>query len=491
MSDESTRRQQQVLLDLSPTARQKAEPYSEGVCLRPFREWEPDQGMLLPQFVRDELGPNHLACFFLELRKTLDFSTVLAKYTGDRGQPAYHPVMMTLLLMYAYAVGVVGSRRISKLCQTDLAFRLISGAARPDHDTICTFRTRHLVAFRALFLQTIEMARQMGFVRLGHISIDGSKFEANASKHKAMSYERMPAAMKKLEDEIDRLLKEAEAIDAEEDRRYGKGNRGDELPPGLSGPGELAKAMREAKARIEVGKKRELAAEKKRRLMQLREAKGQLEKEARQKAEREGKDMEKAKPDPKAQRNFTDPESRIMPKNKRTFLQAYNAQLAVEAGTQLIVAEAVIQSTNDANQLSPMVEQVVANTGLAPDEVSADSGYFDEEDIKAVERLGTEAFVATDRQAHGAPPPPARGRIPSALNFKERMARKLRTKRGRAAYARRKVTAEPTIGQIKNRTTRRFSLRGLTKVRGEFSLICAVQNLVKLFTLAQAAPATA
>jgi transposase len=457
MSDESSSSRQQALLDVPPSSKQPTpapEADAEGgvVCLRPFRDWEPDQGMLLPQFVRDELGPNHLASFFLELRRSLDFSTLLASYTSDRGQPAYHPVMMTLLLMYAYAVGAVSSRKISKMCQTDLAFRLISGGARPDHDTICTFRVRHLRAFRVLFLQSIEMARQMGFVRLGHISVDGSKFEANASKHKAMSYERMPAAMKKLEEEVDRLLKEA-------------------------------------KAQLEAKKKRELEEEKKKRLKQIEEAKGELEKEAKEKAEQEGKDVSKTKPSPKAQRNFTDPESRIMPKNKKTFLQAFNAQLAVDAGSQIIVAEAVTQATNDANQLSPMVEQVVANTGIVPRQVSADSGYFCEKDIQAMERGGSEAFVATDRPKHGAPPAPPRGRTPEGLTFKERMQRKLLTVRGRRAYARRKVTVEPTFGQIKNRTTRRFSMRGLFKASGEFSLVCAVHNLVKLFTLGPRQPA--
>jgi transposase len=487
MSDKTNDRRQQALFDIPQRARDTAAAAGSGaVCLRPFREWQPDQGMLLPQFIRDELGPDHLACFFLGLARVLDFSPILARYTGDRGQPAYHPVMMTLLLMYAYAVGVVSSRKISKLCQTDLAFRLISGGAKPDHDTICDFRVRHLTAFRVLFLQTIDLARQMGFVRLGHISVDGSKFEANASKHKAMSYERMPAAMKKLGDEIDRLLKEAEAIDAEEDRRYGKGRRGDELPPGLDRPGALAETMKKAKAEIEAAKKRELAEEKKRRLKQIEEAKKDLEKETREKAKQEGKNMNEAKPDPKAQRNFTDPESRIMPKNKKTFLQAFNAQLAVEAGTQLIVAEQVLQATNDANQLSPMVEQAMANTGVVPRQASADSGYFCEEDIKQVENVGIEVFVAADRQKHGAPPPPPRGRTPAALSYRDRMARKLRTIRGRRAYARRKITVEPTFGQIKNRTLRRFSMRGLWKASGEFSLVCAVHNLVKLFTLGTA-----
>lgn len=485
MSD-ATDSKQHRLLDVPQRPRQAPPDSTSGtVCLRPFREWAPDQGMLLPQYVRDALGPDHLACFFLELGRSLDFSAILAKYTSDRGQPAYHPVMMTLLLMYAYAVGVISSRKISRECQTDLAFRLISGAAQPDHDTLCAFRVRHLSAFRVLFLQTIELARQMGFVRLGHLSVDGSKFEANASKHKAMSYERMPAAMKKLEEEIDRLLTEAAAIDAEEDRRYGRGKRGDELPPGLGSPGAMAKAMKEAKARLEAEAKRKLAEEKKRRLKRIEEAKEALEKEAREKAKQEGKDVNETQPDPKAQRNFTDPESRIMPKNQRTFLQAFNAQLAVEAGSQLIVAEAVTQATNDLHQLVPMVEQAITNTGVVPRQVSADSGYFDEDDIRAVESNGSEVFVATQRVKHGAPPQPPRGRAPAGLTFKERMQRKLLTLRGRRAYARRKITVEPAIGQIKNRTTRRFSMRGLQKAKGEFSLICAVHNLVKLFRLGQ------
>jgi hypothetical protein len=522
MSDESTQRQQNLLEVPRSAKRVEAGPASdlaEGVvCLRPFREWEPDQGMLLPQFIRDEWGTDHLACFFLELRQLLDFSAILARYTGDRGQPAYHPVMMTLLLMYAYAVGVVSSRKISRMCQTDLAgvapilildgripvcpsvdLARESGPGRSrgplDSGSRCSPTLEangYSVPMHRIRATRIELARQMGFVRLGHIAVDGSKFEANASKHKAMSYERMPLAMKKLEEDIDRLLKEAEAIDAEEDRRYGKGKRGDELPPGLSGPGALAKAIKKAKEKMEADKKRELAAKKKRRLKQIEEAKDELEKQAREKAKQEGKEVIKVEPAPKAQRNFTDPESRIMPKNQRTFLQAFNAQLAVEAGSQIIVAQSVGQSTNDANQLSPMVEQVVANTGVVPEQISADSGYFDEKDIEAVESGGSELFVATERQKHGAPPLPPRGRMPAGLSFKERMQRKLLTRRGRQAYARRKVTVEPTIGQIKNRTTRRFSMRGLFKAGGEFSLICAVHNLLKLFSAARAAqPAVA
>lgn len=438
----------------------------------------------MPQYIEDVLGPKHLANLVLELRNTLDFSPILQSYPSDRGQPGYHPVMMTLLLVYAYAVGVQSSRKISRLCESDLGFRLISGGAKPDHDTICAFRVRHLESFKALFLETIELAKGMGLVRLGHVAVDGSKFEANASKHKAMSFGRMAEAKEKLRQEVDRLLQEAEEIDAAEDRLYGKGRRGDELPEEWRDAQQMREAIRRAHQKLkEAAKKRELAEEKQRRVEQIEEAEEALKEEARSKAKEQGRPVEEAMPEEKAQRNFTDPESRILPKNKKTFVQGYNAQIAVEAGTQLIVGQGVIQATNDKNQLSPMIEQVEKNTGEIPVEVSADSGYLSEPDIQKVAAKGIEVFVATGRLAHGAPPPPARGRMPAGLSLKDRMARKLRTKKGRASYARRKVTVEPTYGQIKNRGFRRFSLRGLRKAQGEFSLVCAVHNLVKLFTL--------
>jgi hypothetical protein len=328
-------------------------------------------------------------------------------------------------------------------------------------------------------------------LKLGHIAIDGTKLKANASKHKAMSYERMDEAMKKLDEQVGRLLEEAAAIDEEEDRRYGRERRGDELPEELRDPKQRRELMASAKRRLEAEKKIELVVEKLNRLEKIQEAKAELEKQAQQKAKEEGKNPEEARPEPKAQRNFTDPESRIMPKEK-TFVQAYNAQLAVDADTQLITAEVVTQSTTDANNLEPMVLQTIENTGLCPKQVSADTGYYCQADIEKTEALGAECFVPTRRFKHGTELPPApRGRKPAKLSFRERLHRKLLTKRGRTAYARRKVTVEPVNGQLKNGTLPRFSLRGLFKVRGEFSLACAVHNLKKLWRMGRELPALA
>jgi len=430
-------------------------------------------------------------CFFVDLARMLDFGPILRSYTSDRGQPAYHPVMMTLLTMYAYAVGVSSSREIARRCRSDLAFRYVSGGAQPDHDTICAFRVRHLAAFKDLFRDTIRIAGELRLAKLGHIAVDGTKMKANASKHKAMSYGRMDEAKRKLDQQIEELLAEAARIDEEEDRRYGKGRTGDEMPAELLDPAKRLAAMRAAQQRAEAAKKRELAEQKGKRRQKIEEAQAALEKEARAKAKAEGKPEAEAKPEPKSQRNFTDAESRIMKKGG-SFEQAYNAQLAVEAVTQLIVAEEVTQSATDANLLSPMIEQTIANTGVVPAQVSADAGYLSQPDVEKAELYGTECFVATGRKKHGdeAPSPP-RGRTPSTLTWRERMARKLKTRRGRRAYARRKVVVEPVFGQIRTRGFQRFSMRGLAKVRGEFSLVCAVHNLVKLIHLGWLAPAAA
>jgi transposase len=398
---------------------------------------------LLPQYAREVLGEGHLACFFVEVRKALDFSPIVKAYTQERGQPPYHPVMMTLLLMYAYARGMTSSREIERRCETDIAFRYLTGGERPDHDTVCTFRVRHLEAFRALFVDTLRLARGSGLKKLGHLSVDGSKWKANASKHKAMSYGRMEESMKKLDEQIDRLLEEAAALDAEEDKRYGKGQRGDELPEELRDPKKRAERLREAARQLEAEKKLELAVEKEKRREKIGKAKEDLEKEAKEKAEAKGDDPKEAKPSPNAQRNFTDPDSRIMPR----------------AGAF---------------------------------QLSADTGYLCQQDVEKVEDKGVECFVATGRGKHGEEAPPApRGRPPEGLSFKERMKRKLLTKRGLRAYARRKVTAEPVIGQVKNGILPRFSLRGLTKVQGEFSLACAVHNLKKLWKLGWELPSLA
>lgn len=449
-----------------------------------FRPWSPEQAALLPASKRDYLGADHLAVFLLDVLPTLDLQPIRDAYGDDRGQPPYDPRMMTVLLLYAYSQGMPSSRQIERRCREDLAFMYLTADACPDHDTICAFRRAHLAAFKTLFLETLRLAQEAGVVKLGRIALDGTKIWANASKHKAMSYARMPERQAALQAEVERLLADADALDRAEDEQYGRGRRGDELPAELRDPATRQQRLREAQARLEAERKRELAAQKQAQVEKIEHARQALEAEAREQARIAGKaNPAVARPDPKAQRNFTDPESRIM-KTADGFQQCYNAQVAVTVGSQFVVAADVVTAANDKQQLQPMVEQVLANVG-APDGVIADNGYFSEANVQALEHRAErpiEAHIAVERDRHGAPPTgPPRGRIPTGLSPADRMRRRLRTKGGRAIYAQRKITVEPAIGQIKGRGFRRFSLRGLIGVKGEFQLVCAVHNLVKLW----------
>lgn len=449
-----------------------------------FRPWSPEQAALLPASKRDYLGDDHLASFLLDVLPTLELQPILDAYPEDRGQPPYDPRMLTVLLVYAYSQGLSSSRQIERRCREDLAFMYLTGDARPDHDTICAFRRRHLDAFQALFLETLRIAQEAGVLKVGRIALDGTKIHANASKHKAMSYARMPERQAALQAEVQRLVEEAEALDRAEDEQYGRGRRGDELPAELRDPATRPQRLREAKARLEAARKRELAATKQGQIDKIEEAKQALETAAQEQAAADGKAQpDTARPDPKAQRNFTDPESRIM-KTADGFQQCYNAQVAATVGSQFVVAADVVSAANDKQQLQPMVDQVIANVG-EPDGVIADSGYFSEANVQALEQRDgrpVEAHIAVGRDRHGAPMTgPPRGRIPKGLSVADRMRRRLRTKGGRVIYAQRKVTVEPVIGQIKGRGFRRFSLRGLTGAKGEFQLVCAVHNLVKLW----------
>ena len=455
-----------------------------------FRAWSPEQAALLPASKRDHLGEGHLAVFLLDLLPTLTLQPILDAYADDRGQPPYDPRMMTVLLLYAYSQGLTSSRQIERRCREDLGFMYLTADACPDHDTICAFRREHLPAFQGLFLETLRIAQEAGVLKVGRIALDGTKIEANASKHKAMSYARMPERQAALEAEVRRLLEEAEALDRAENQQHGRGRRGDELPAALQEPATRQQRLREAKARLEAERKRELAAHKQAQVEQIEQAKQALEAEACEQARAAGQaNPEAARPVPKAQRNFTDPESRIM-KTSDGFQQCYNAQVAVTVGTQLIVAADVVQAANDKQQLQPLVEQVITNVGV-PDGVIADSGYFSEANVQALEQRQSdpiEAHIAVERQRHGVlPTGPSRGRIPKALSTADRMRRRLRTKRGHAIYAQRKTTVEPVFGQVKGRGFRRFSLRGADRVKGEFQFVCAVHNLVKLWRTACAA----
>lgn len=435
--------------------------------------------MLLPQDMQEWLPEGDLAYFIPDVVATLDLRAIYKTYDGSRGgQPPFHPEMMVSLLLYAYCKGVPSSRKIEEGTHQVVGFRVVSADQHPDHDTISEFRKRHLQALAALFVQVLQLCREAGLVKLGHVALDGTKVRANASKHKAMSYERMEAKEKELEEEVKRLLAEAERVDAEEDALYGKGKRGDELPKELKFRETRLKKIREAKKALE--ERARTAAEKKRAERAEEEKKREASGETRKGAPpKEISD----KPDPKAQINFTDPESRIMKDGAtKSFEQCLNCQAVVDGESQIILASGVTQEANDKQQVVPMVEKMKENLGGdKPDELSADNGYFSEDNVTAVEKEEIEPFIATGRQKHGEKILSPRGRMPKNATIKERMARKLRTLRGRGAYKKRKEIVEPVFGQIKwARGFWQFLLRGLRNVGAEWDLICLTHNLLKL-----------
>ena len=465
-----------------------------GGMSKQFRNCNLDQAFLLPPSLQDWLPEGHLARFVAEVVETLDLSGIYAPYEeGDgRGLAAYDPRMMVRLLIYGYCRGVASSRRIERATHEDVAFRYWAADEHPDHDTIADFRKEHLANLSELFVQVLRLCQQAGLVKLGHVALDGTKIKANASQHKAMSYGRMEEAEKKLQAEVEALLAEAARLDAEEDGKYGKGRRGDELPPELARRESRLAKIREAKAALEQ-EAREAAKQKQ------AEVEAQLQEREKQEQERGRKfggrppqvpDPERAQPKPEAQRNFTDPESRIMKDGAtKEFVQAYNAQAGVDSHAQVIVAAEVTQEVNDKKQLVPMLEQVKVVTGSKPQQVTADSGYFSEAQVTDRRLEGIDLLVAPDRQKHGeqvplatGPPvgsPPGLSPTPSPA---QAMRSKLHTPQGRAVYKMRKAVVEPVFGQIKEqRGFRRFLLRGLANVTAEWKLVCTTHNLLKLF----------
>src|SRR6201991_2273749 len=355
-----------------------------------YRPYYPDEELLLPPSLRDWLPENHLAYFVSDVVDNLDLSAMEAVHGAEkRGQPPYDPLMMTKVLVYGYCIGVFSSRRIESRLVEDIAFRVLSAGNQPNFRTISDFRKIHLETLAGLFEQVLQIAFEAGAMKVGRVALDGTKVKANASKHKAMSYNRMLEKEKDLKAEVQQLLEQAEAADAEEDARHGKDSRGDELPAEL--------ARRET------------------RLKKIREAKRALAARARAKAEAEGSDPKKVKPKEKDQYNFTDPESRIM-KGADGFVQAYNAQAAVEPDFQLIVGQTVTQATNDKEQLMPMVEVIQQQSGQRPEEILADSGYCSEKNLEALESADQPeqqiiGYIATERVKHGEYKEPCPGAI--------------------------------------------------------------------------------
>ena len=424
-----------------------------------YRVYLPEQDLLLPPSLRDWLPEDHLAYFVSDVVEQLDLSAIESVYEEEeRGQPPYHPRMMTKILIYAYCVGVFSSRRMQKKLTEDVGFRVLAAGNEPDFRTISDFRKLHLGALQGLFDQVLQIALQAGAMKLGRVVLDGSKVKANASKHKAMSYGRMQEEEKRLQEEVQRLLEQAKAADEEEDARYGRDRRGEELPAEL--------------ARRETRWKR------------IQEAKRALEERAREQAKSKDEPEEKAQPKAKMQYNFTDPESRILP-GSDGFVQAYNAQIAVEPDFQLIVGQRVTQAANDKQQLQPTLEAIRQQAGQTPQAVMTDSGYCSEANLQYLEKKKIAGFIATDRESYrDRQQSGPRGPLPAGATRVERMRRKLQTQVGAAIYARRKTIVEPVFGQIKQaRGFRQFLLRGLEKVQGEWAVICLTHNILKLHRL--------
>jgi transposase len=437
-----------------------------------YRPYFPEQDFLLPPSLREWLPEDHLSYFVSDLIDQLDLSAIESYYEREeRGYPPYHPRMMTKVLVYGYCVGVFSSRRLEKRLIEDIAFRVLAAANEPDFRTLSEFRRIHLKALEGLFVQVLRLALKLGAMKLGRVAIDGTKIKANASKHKAMSYERMLREEQRLREEVKRLLAEAEQTDKDEDKRYGHNRKGDELPTELGRREERLKRIAEARKALEA----------------------RAEDEQKQKATKPEKkdppargggrvDHSTVEPKAKAQHNFTDPESRIM-KGPDGFVQAYNAQAVVEPGLQLIVAQALTQQANDKQQLIPMIERVREQAGQKVQQVLADSGYCSEENFRKSAKKKVDLYVATGKQKHNQPVQTSlRGRIPKSATLVDRMKRKLMTKTGHAIYARRKTIVEPVFGQIKQaQGFRQFLLRGVEKVRSEWALVCTTHNVLKLY----------
>lgn len=410
--------------------------------------------------MEDWLRPDHMARFISDVIEEIDINKIQIVYETElRGYPPYHPRMMLKILVYGYCTGVRSSRKLSQKCEDEVAFRFLAANNFPKFRAIADFRQRHLAAFQKLFVDVLVLCREAGLVKLGHVSLDGTKIKANASKHKAMSYERMQPEEDKLSQEIAALVIEAEQIDKSEDKLYGKNKRGDEIPKDLR--------------------------RKEDRLQKIRKAKTALEERAAKEKKKKNDDDPPPTPGEKDQYNFTDPESRIMPASddKKSFIQGYNAQLVVDSKKQIIVANNLCNQTNDQKQLKEVVPQIKRNLNRYPDELSADAGYFSENNIYYLrEEEKIAPYIPPDRQRHGIQTKNPRGPMPANMSTADGMRRFLSTRRGRKQYALRKITVEPVNGQIKNcMGFRQFSLRGINKCQGELDLVCLCHNLLKLY----------
>jgi transposase len=453
-----------------------------------FRPYDISQLLLLPPDLRQWLPEDHLALYVSDVVEQLDLSAILKPYEeGDaRGQPPYHPQMMVKLLLYGYCVGKLSSRKIEQASYDDVGFRVLSGNQQPDHASIAEFRKRHLPELAKLFVQVLQLCERAGLVKLGHVAIDGTKIKANASKYQTMTYAGLTEAEQKLAATVARLLAEAERVDKAEDELYGPDKGGDELPEELRESKSRLARIRELKADLErearAAAEQQAAAAKEQNEERLRKAKERGKKPGRLAAV---PDPEQAVPRPKARRNFTDIESRMMKDHaSNTFVQGYNAQLGVDAQAQIIVAATVVQAGNDQQQLVPLLVRVKQNLGQLPASVSADAGYFSAAAVTAEEIKSVAVHVPPN-----APEPQAceyAAPLPENATVQERMWHKLKSKEGAAIYNQRKAIVEPVFAYLKHvRGFRQFLLRGQARVEAEWLLMCLTHNLLKMFRAQQ------
>lgn len=439
-----------------------------------FREHQPEQMLMMPPSLSEWLPEGHLARFVSDVVMELDLSAIYRSYEekDGRGQAAYHPLMMVKLLLYGYCVGVVSSRKIEAATYDHVAFRYLAANEHPDHDSIAEFRRRHLPAMTALFLEVLQLCQKAGLVKLGHVALDGTKIKANASRDRNWSYAGLLQREKELAEQVQQILDQAERADRCEDERYGRGRSGDELPPEL--------------------------ADRQKRLQTIRQAKAELERQAREEAEQkhapEQPPIQQAQPEPEQKVNRSDADSRIMRERAGAFIQGFNAQAAVDGHAQVIVAADVTQRQNDRAQLAPMLEQVEQNSGAKPAIVSADTDYYSPKQVQAPVLEGIDLYVKpddppkinarhpSDRTGPKQQKPPRSGYGPDGIARIDHLRAKLATPEGQAIYAKRREIVEPVFGQIKQwRGFRQFLLRGLTKTRAEWRLICLTHNLLKLY----------
>jgi transposase len=466
-----------------------------------FRVCSLDQQFLMPPSLQDWLPENHLARFIADVVNELDLSSIYGEYErkDGRGLSAYHPLLITRLLLYGYCIGITSSRKIEQATHDNVAFRYLSADQHPDHDTLAAFRQQHLEALAGLFVQALRLCQKAGLVKLGNVAIDGSKIKANASTRRSVGYEKISEREQHWRSEVERLLNQAQQTDQDEDLRFGVGQPADPLPGDLASAQKRLQRLQQARTELEQEAREQLQAAVND--LPLRKAgrpsKGEQAskvKKSRQQRDKETKRRIRAAKNaaaPSRQYNFVDADSRVMKDNgPKAFVQGYNVQIAVDAYAQVIVAAEITQQTTDRQQLVPLVKSVRSSAQATPETITADAGYWDTTSLLDPSLQGIQVLVTPDSnpQPPGAPLPPTAPRNEQAIRMREALA----SQEGKARYALRKSTVEPVFGQIKEaRGIRRFRLRSVAKVTSEWKLICATHNLLKLFRFRVAAIAAA